>query len=297
MDRRSTLAQTRKNDADKIAAQAAAVKKEEELRKLDSAFKTYESSGLEAQFKTDTVGLLSASEFRQKKAQIDQLRLEAEKRRLKQAKESKKRRRVNVLSFDDDDAGREEETNTEGQISEVRVVKDPTVDTSFLKDADREASDKALRQRFEREWHEQQAKIKQESLEIVYSYWDGTGNRKSLTVKKGDRIDQFLEVARRQLCKEFPLLKGLTCEHLMYVKEDVIVPHHYTFYELILNKARGKSGPLFRFDVHDDIRLISDATVEKEDSHAGKVMTRSWYERNKHTYPCCRWEVYDPSKQ
>lgn len=34
--------------------------------------------------------------------------------------------------------------------------------------------------------------IKQESLEIVYSYWDGTGNRKSLTVKKGDRIDQVI---------------------------------------------------------------------------------------------------------
>lgn len=60
--------------------------------------------------------MLSASEFRQKKAQIDQLRLEAEKRRLKQAKESKKRRRVNVLSFDDDDADREEETNTEGLL-------------------------------------------------------------------------------------------------------------------------------------------------------------------------------------
>lgn len=36
-------------------------------------------------------------------------------------------------------------------------------------------------------------------------------------------------------------------------------------------KARGKSGPLFSFDVKDDVRLINDATVEKEESHAGKV--------------------------
>ena len=35
-------------------------------------------------------------------------------------------------------------------------------------------------------------------------------------------------------------------------------------------QARGKSGPLFSFDVHDDIRMVSDATVEKDESHAGK---------------------------
>ena len=57
----------------------------------------------------------------------------------------------------------------------------------------------------------------------------------------------------------------------MYVKEDIILPHHYTFYDLIVTKARGKSGPLFIFDCHDDIRITNDATVEKEESHAGKV--------------------------
>lgn len=29
---------------------------------------------------------------------------------------------------------------------------------------------------------------------------------------------------------------------------------HYSFYDLIVTKARGKSGPLFHFDVHDDVR-------------------------------------------
>jgi hypothetical protein len=40
---------------------------------------------------------------------------------------------------------------------------------------------------------------------------------------------------------------------------------HYTFYDFIINKARGKSGPLFNFDVHDDIRLLSDASKEKDE--------------------------------
>ena len=38
-----------------------------------------------------------------------------------------------------------------------------------------------------------------------------------------------------------------------------------------MTKARGKSGPLFNFDVHDDVRMVNDAAVEKDESHAGKV--------------------------
>ena len=67
----------------------------------------------------------------------------------------------------------------------------------------------------------------------------------------------------------------------MYVKEDLIIPQvgivkrtlncsyhllqHYSFYDFIINKARGKSGPLFSFDVHEDVRLVTDASVEKDE--------------------------------
>lgn len=74
-----------------------------------------------------------------------------------------------------------------------------------------------------------------------------------------------------------------------YSKVDLL--QHHTFYDFIVNKARGKSGPLFNFDVHDDVRLLADATVEKDESHAGKVVERSWYQRNKHIFPASRWEV------
>lgn len=80
------------------------------------------------------------------------------------------------------------------------------------------------------------------------------------------------------------------------MKEDLIIPHHYTFYDLIVSKARGKSGPLFHFDVHDDVRLLNDSSVEKDESHAGKVVERGWYNRHKHIFPANRWEVYDPDK-
>lgn len=32
-------------------------------------------------------------------------------------------------------------------------------------------------------------------------------------------------------------------------------------------------------------------------SHAGKVVLRSWYEKNKHIFPASRWEPYDPEKK
>ena len=41
-------------------------------------------------------------------------------------------------------------------------------------------------------------------------------------------------------------------DSLLYVKEDVIIPHGHTFHELIAHRARGKSGPLFHFDVHGE---------------------------------------------
>ncbi len=69
----------------------------------------------------------------------------------------------------------------------------------------------------------------------------------------------------------------------------------YSFYDLIVTRARGKSGPLWNWDVHDDVRVLADATKEKDESHAAKVVERRWYERNKHIFPASRWEVYDPN--
>lgn len=134
-----------------------------------------------------------------------------------------------------------------------------------------------------------------EPLEVTYSYWDGSGHRRTVVVQKGFSIGKFLEAVRQDLVQEFPELRGVSTENLLYVKEDLIIPHHHTFYDLILNKARGKSGPLFHFDVHDDVRLVNDARIEKDESHPGKVVERRWFEANKHIFPASRWEVYDPS--
>jgi hypothetical protein len=66
---------------------------------------------------------------------------------------------------------------------------------------------------------------------------------------------------------------------------------------MISPQARGKSGPLFEFGVHEDIRVLNDASREKNESHAGKVVERHWYDRNKHIFPASRWEVGGVQRQ
>ena len=109
----------------------------------------------------------------------------------------------------------------------------------------------------------------------------------------GTTIGSFLDQCRKNLEVEFPELRQVGTDNLMYIKEDLILPHvcqplmssprekptlsmayfvallscaqTVTFYDLIKNKARGKTGPLFRFDVPDDIRIYADVRVEKDE--------------------------------
>ncbi|WWC73693.1 uncharacterized protein I206_107665 [Kwoniella pini CBS 10737] len=255
-----------------------------------------------------TVGLVTLSDFQKTKDDLEerQRQLAAQVAADKGAKsvtkpKKTKKKEKSKLSFADaeeeeGDTGekrpREDAVDENGERKK-KFSKNPAVDTSFLPDRHREERELIEREELRKKWLAQQETIKGETIEITYSYWDGSGHRKSVECMKGDDIGTFLNKCRQQ----FPELRGTSVENLMYIKEDLIIPHHYTFYDFIINKARGKSGPLFNFDVHDDVRLLADATVEKDESHAGKVVERSWYNRYKHIFPASRWEVYDPDKE
>ncbi|XP_053388523.1 protein FAM50A-like [Mercenaria mercenaria] len=277
---------------------------------------------VEQQLKSNTIGLVTLNEMRAKQETLIKQRekqlakKDAEARLIEKEKEDKKRKekmKIAALSFDpdededeDDDDEEEEEEKvpvkkepefTESKIRKKRLGMNPDVDTSFLPDRDREEAENKLREQIAQEWMQKQEHVKNEEIDITYSYWDGSGHRRQVRMKKGNSIQQFLQKCLETLRREFNDLKAVTVDQLMYVKEDLIIPHHYTFYDFIVTKARGKSGPLFNFNVKDDIRLINDASVEKEESHAGKVCIRSWYERSKHIFPASRWEPYDPEKK
>ena len=174
------------------------------------------------------------------------------------------------------------------------IHKNPNVNTSFLPDPERDLKDEQLRKELEREWYNKQKQIKGERLEITYSYWDGSGHRRSIEITKGMSIGEFLELVRKELSTHFSELRGINGDYLMYIKDDLIIPHSYLFYDLVVTKARGKSGHLmFKNAIYDK----GDYVIDKDSGHPGKVITRSWYDRNKHIFPASRWELYDPQSQ
>lgn len=269
---------------------------------------------LETTFKKETVGLVTREEYVEKRVNIRTKIEEEEKEKLQKLQQEEeelllqklKKRKVKAdprLSFCDDFDNGIEEEDVENTLKELenpvrrKFGKDPTVETSFLPDSEREAEEQAERERLKNQWFREQQLIKNEPLEITYSYWDGTGHRRVIQVRKGDSIGEFLRAVQQQLAPEFREVRTTSVENLLYVKEDLIIPHQHSFYELIVNKARGKSGPLFHFDVHEDVRTTADATIEKDESHAGKVVERHWYEKNKHIFPASRWEIYDPNRK
>uniref|UniRef100_A0A674GY97 Protein FAM50A n=2 Tax=Taeniopygia guttata TaxID=59729 RepID=A0A674GY97_TAEGU len=278
---------------------------------IDKKFSAHYDA-VEAELKSSTVGLVTLNDMKAKqealvkerekqlakREQSRELQLQLERQRERQRKQEAQRK-ISSLSFS---LGHEEEEEEEAEAPEEapkkrKLGKNPDVDTSFLPDREREEEENRLREELRQEWEAKQEKIKNEEIEITFSYWDGSGHRRTVKMKKGNTMQQFLQKALEILRKDFSELRSAGVEQLMYIKEDLIIPHHHSFYDFIVTKARGKSGPLFNFDVHEDVRLLSDATVEKDESHAGKVVLRSWYEKNKHIFPASRWEPFDPEKR
>ena len=203
---------------------------------IDAKFDANTNVSAEEQiFRAKTVGLVTAEEFRKASAEAEKARanrgvgdfgdeageegggteiseeekqrLEKERKKAKKKALKEKKKRMAALSF----AGDEELADEEERAHDVNpanddpaaagandkaMVKNPTVDTSFLPDQEREQKAKAERERLRREWLERQKAIKEELLEITYSYWDGTGHRRTVTCKKGDTVAKFLEFVR-----------------------------------------------------------------------------------------------------
>lgn len=162
----------------------------------------------------------------------------------KKKKERAEKRKKSTLALSFNPEGEEDEDLSAAIEAPVvkRICKDPTVATSFLPDRQRDAAIEAEKERLKEEWLKQQEVIKNEFLEVVYSYWDGTGHRKEIRIRKGTTIGRFLEIVKKQISGEFKEILCVSSDSLMYVKEDLIIPHHYSFYDLIVTKARGKSG-------------------------------------------------------
>ncbi|KAE8814596.1 xap5,circadian timekeeper [Hordeum vulgare] len=70
------------------------------------------------------------------------------------------------------------------------------------------------------------SELAQESRLLFYAaYWDGTGHMRAMQVRKGDSIGEFLRADHQQLAPEFREVWTTSVENLLYVKEDLVIPH------------------------------------------------------------------------
>lgn len=77
---------------------------------------------------------------------------------------------------------KKKKSDSTDDASAKRSFKNPNVDTSFLPDREREEAERRVREELRQEWLKKQEDIKNEEIEITYSYWDGSGHRKVVKV-------------------------------------------------------------------------------------------------------------------
>ncbi len=214
---------------------------------LPSASMTaWECASKTAMFKAQTVGLVSAADFKRARVKAESASVSGGAEGNKTDKndkdkqvqrESKKKKKKQIAAFmslsfgedmeegvqtvnavDNESAQKEsgDGTKTASHIS-CGAARDPSTDTSFLPDRERDARVEAEKSRLRQEWMEEQEKIRKEELEVVYSYWDGSGHRRQIVTTKGTTIGKFLEMVRFELAKDFIEMKSVSSANLMYV--------------------------------------------------------------------------------
>ncbi|KAF1924460.1 uncharacterized protein M421DRAFT_72333 [Didymella exigua CBS 183.55] len=178
------------------------------------------------------------------------------------------------------------------------------------------------------------AGVKATEVAIPFVFYDGTNVPGGLCrVKKGDNIWLFLDKARK-VGAELGVggdnsrrnWARISVDDLMFVRGEVILPHHYEFYHFLFNSVTGFNGPIFDWsaqptkatptinpdeemntDDYDPLNPKRSKVKESsfpddelegchDDPAVTKVVDRRWYEKNKHIFPASVWEEYNPDK-
>ncbi|KAF2401476.1 XAP5 domain protein [Trichodelitschia bisporula] len=189
------------------------------------------------------------------------------------------------------------------------------------------------REQLRKEFMAIQEVVKATEIAIPFVFYDGTNIPGGICrVKKGDFIWFFLDKARK-VGAELGVGgdKGrrewarVSVDDLMFVRGEIILPHHLDFYYFIVNKVVGFSGLMFSYSSEPTtkpevtketpsdlsnydplskpgkkapVKQIPDEELEgfNDDPTVTKVVDRRWYERNKHIFPASVWEEFDPTK-
>ncbi|WBW75082.1 splicing factor, xap-5-like protein [Schizosaccharomyces osmophilus] len=252
-----------------------------------------------------TTGLVHLEDYRRvkqgiaekkEKDALSQTNQKIKKKKGVLGKNAKKQFQLNKgkLSFGQEE--NEEETGDglkEIIIKKKHLGKDPTVNTSFLPDAEREALEEAKRKEYRKQWLEEQERIKEEEILIPFLFYEGSTTRYSVKIRLKDSVGHILSNMKDQI----PSLKRvLDMDKLLLVQSDLIIPHHHELYYFYLNKVQGPNGLLFEFDSLRCQNSEMAATLQLPEKKIPHLILKSFYMEYRHVFPCNCWEMFDSRK-
>jgi len=262
---------------------------------LDSKFSEVDNQ-LQKEFNESIIGLVTADDFEKRHEKLVSKEGRISSIRDRKAAKKKKRKRGSkkgLLSFQEDLDG--EEDVFRPKKKRKKINKNRTVDTSFLPDRERDRQDAELKIKLRKEYVEKMKELEKMHLELTFAYWDGSHHRRTIQMTRGTKIVTFLRRAQAQFEGTISDLMGLTGDNMMFIKDDMIIPHSFTFNDLIQSKARGRSkNEMFDLEFYEDVETGSK--MAKDTAKQARIVTRAYYERNKHLFPANKWVTYDPSQ-
>jgi protein FAM50 len=243
----------------------------------------------------ETTGRQSLADYRRKRARIESdmglSSKELEDRKKKKAKQAlapvvnKEKKKLSFNMSDEEEDDDDEEEKKSGPImfkkftKKIKVGKDPSVNTAFLPDKDRDEEIDKEQERLRSIWLEEQEKIKEEVFTIDYCYYDGTSHKKSVTLKKGVDIRSFMDEARLN----FPELKGVSLNDLLFFKDNYNIPDTFTFYELF--EIRSKDPTYDTFGRWTDVEQLKTVQLGVQSTQLARIVERNFYEKNSQNFP------------
>lgn len=171
----------------------------------------------------ETVGLVQLDQFQKIKESTLSGSSLSERSEEEIAEQDRKiKQRAAKLSFSLDDDEDEEDQEVQVPAKMARLGPDPSaIAMSQALEIEREMAAKRLEAELEAKRVAEEEAIKKQAIKLNCSFFDGSDRRFILEGFKGDSIAQLLEKAQTA----FPPLKGSLVSSLLFIKENVILPH------------------------------------------------------------------------
>ena len=150
-----------------------------------------------------TAGLVTKAEFARRREELEHKADEKEGGETRKKKKKKGKAGGAVLSFGNED-GEDEEAADKLLPKRPKLYKNPSVDSSFLPDKERDEALARRREKLAKEYKNGQDAIKAQLIEVTYSYHDPSGrdgfrgHRNTVTLPKGATMQEFLNKCREQ---------------------------------------------------------------------------------------------------